>query len=162
MASATTQSTKAVDIEGIRKDMLWGEPHVPAVAHFNAAGDSPMPRQVLERVTRHMEAEATLGGYEAAANVQEELEAVYDSAAQLINAKPEEIALQVLLWRRVTEHCRKSHMKPQPFNKVFVSGQAITGGGIQRQRLTSCDACDKWGSRLDLKKQPPIVVTDGD
>lgn len=107
MAPVRTQSTKAVDIESIRKDMLWSEPHVPAVAHFNAAGDSPMPRQVLERVTRHMEAEATLGGYEAAANVEEELEAVYDSAAKLINAKPEEIALQVLYYfrlRTVTEH----------------------------------------------------------
>ncbi|CAM9668653.1 unnamed protein product [Scytosiphon promiscuus] len=94
MTSVTTQSTETVDIESIRKDMLWGEPHLPAVAHFNSAGDSPMPRQVLDRVTRHMEVEATLGGYEAAANVQEELEAVYDSAAELINAKPEEIALQ--------------------------------------------------------------------
>ncbi|CAN0448694.1 unnamed protein product, partial [Scytosiphon promiscuus] len=95
MTSVTTQSTGTVDIESVRKDILWGEPHLPAVAHFNSAGDSPMPRQVLERVTRHMEVEATLGGYEAAANVQEELEAVYDSAAELINAKPEEIALQV-------------------------------------------------------------------
>lgn len=64
-------------------------------AHFNSAGDSAMPLQVLERVKAHMQMEATLGGYEAATIAQEELEAVYSSAAQLINAKPEEIALQV-------------------------------------------------------------------
>lgn len=81
-----------VDVERARKDILGGA--TPAT-HFNAAGDSPMPRPVLERVTRHMEAEASLGGYEAAALCDEELESVYESAARLINAEPDEIALQV-------------------------------------------------------------------
>lgn len=95
MACLTTESGgSTVDVERIRRDMVWDNGPTP-VAHFNSAGDSPMPLKVLERVQAHMQIEATLGGYEAAANVQEELEAVYSSAAQLINAKPEEIALQV-------------------------------------------------------------------
>lgn len=94
MSSMAPESAKTVDVERVRRDMLWGGGAKP-VAHFNSAGDSPMPSAVLDRVTQHMQLEATLGGYEAAANVQEELEAVYDSAAQLINAKPDEIALQV-------------------------------------------------------------------
>lgn len=81
-----------VDIRRVREDILKGT--TPAT-HFNSAGDSPMPRPVLERVTKHMQMEATLGGYEAAAICHEELESVYESAAQLINAKPAEIALQV-------------------------------------------------------------------
>lgn len=91
---ATETGGSTVDVERIRRDMVWDAAPTP-VAHFNSAGDSPMPLKVLERVQTHMQMEATLGGYEAAANVQEELEAVYSSAAQLINAKPEEIALQV-------------------------------------------------------------------
>lgn len=94
MSSSAVESAKTkVDVECVRRDMLWGGA-IP-VAHFNSAGDSPMPSTVLDRVTQHMQMEATLGGYEAAANVQEELDAVYDSAAQLINAEPDEIALQV-------------------------------------------------------------------
>lgn len=96
MSSSTTTAAArtAVDVVGVRNEMAW-EDTEPCVAHFNAAGDSPMPRTVLERVQTHMQMEATLGGYEAAANVQDELEAVYDSAAKLINAQPDEIALQV-------------------------------------------------------------------
>ena len=95
---ATESGGSTVDVDRVRRDMLWDAEPTP-VAHFNSAGDSPMPLQVLERVQAHMQMEATLGGYEAAANVQEELEAVYSSAAQLINAKPNEIALQVSSWR---------------------------------------------------------------
>eukprot|EP00752_Nemacystus_decipiens_P010194 g9084.t1 len=94
MACLTTESGgSTVDVERIRREMVWDASPTP-VAHFNSAGDSPMPLKVLERVQAHMQMEATLGGYEAAANAQDELEAVYSSAAQLINAKPEEIALQ--------------------------------------------------------------------
>lgn len=82
-----------VDVDRIRKDIL--EP-AKAVTHLNSAGDSPMPRPVLERVTKHAEMEATFGGYEAAARCEKELEAVYTSAAQLINAHKDMIALQVL------------------------------------------------------------------
>ncbi|CAM9583756.1 unnamed protein product [Ectocarpus sp. 4 AP-2014] len=95
MSSSTTTAAArtAVDVVGVRNEMAWEGTEL-CVAHFNAAGDSPMPRTVLERVQTHMQMEATLGGYEAAANVQDELEAVYNSAAKLINAQPDEIALQ--------------------------------------------------------------------
>lgn len=95
------------DVDRVRRDMVW-DAAPTAVAHFNSAGDSPMPLKVLERVKAHMEIEATLGGYEAAANVQEELEAVYSSAAQFINAKPDEIALQVCPYVRCRRHGGKS------------------------------------------------------
>lgn len=99
MSCLTTASLgdAAVDVERIRNDMVR-DGKEPPVAHFNSAGDSPMPAKVLERIEAHMRMEAALGGYEAAANVQEELEAVYGSAAELINANPEEIALQVRLF----------------------------------------------------------------
>lgn len=90
-ASAQTPALSTVDVDKCRKDMVDADGTVV----FNSAGDSPMPRAVLERVTRHLEMEATLGGYEAAARCSDELEEVYNNAARLINANPEEIALQV-------------------------------------------------------------------
>lgn len=93
MPPLPTESPAKVDVERVRKDML--DLATASVVHLNNAGDSPMPRPVLERVTSHMQAEAMLGGYEAAARCDEELEAVYESAAQLINAEKDEIAMQV-------------------------------------------------------------------
>lgn len=87
------ESPAKVDVERVRQDMV--DLATSSVVHLNNAGDSPMPRPVLERVISHMQAEATLGGYEAAARCDEELEAVYESAAQLINADKDEIAMQV-------------------------------------------------------------------
>ena len=91
-ALVTGSSSSEVDVERARKDILGG---ATLAVHFNSAGDSPMPRPVLERVTRHMEMEASLGGYEAEAMCDKELESVYESAARLINAESNEIALQV-------------------------------------------------------------------
>jgi cysteine desulfurase / selenocysteine lyase len=61
--------------------------------HFNNAGASLMPRPVIETVIRHLELEATIGGYEAADAERERIAAVYRSCARLVNCDPEEIAL---------------------------------------------------------------------
>jgi cysteine desulfurase / selenocysteine lyase len=61
--------------------------------HFNNAGASLMPRPVIETVIRHLELEATIGGYEAADAERERIAAVYRSCARLVNCEPEEIAL---------------------------------------------------------------------
>lgn len=103
--SAQTSVSSAVDVERVRKDML--DAH--ATVQLNSAGDSPMPRTVLDRVTRHLEMEATVGGYEAAARCREELEEVYESAARLINANPDEIALQVRLRGRARRFAQPRH-----------------------------------------------------
>lgn len=68
-------------------------PGAEGVIHFNNAGASLMPECVLETVIEHLRLEARMGGYEAANARAAELEAVYVSAAKLINARPDEIAL---------------------------------------------------------------------
>lgn len=98
--STSTSILSDVNVERVRKDML----DASGTLQFNNAGDSPMPRAVLERVTSYLEMEATIGGYEAAARCGEELQEVYDSAARLINASPDEIALQVR--SRLGPYCR--------------------------------------------------------
>jgi cysteine desulfurase / selenocysteine lyase len=63
------------------------------VAHFNHAGASLMPSVVLDTVVGHLTREADIGGYEAADEAEERLEAVYTSTATLIGALPVEIAI---------------------------------------------------------------------
>lgn len=63
------------------------------VIHFNNAGSSLMPSQVLHRMTTYLDLEMRYGGYEAADICHDQIEQVYDSAARLIGAGREEIAV---------------------------------------------------------------------
>lgn len=75
-------------------DRLRAEtPGCAEVVHFNHAGDSLSPRPVVDTVIAHVEREALIGGYEAEDEASARLEAVYDSAAKLINADSSEIAI---------------------------------------------------------------------
>jgi cysteine desulfurase / selenocysteine lyase len=78
-----------IDLERLRAET----PGCAQVAHFNNAGCALPPKPVLDAVIEHLQLEARIGGYEAAAKADDRLEAVYASIAQLINAVPDEIAL---------------------------------------------------------------------
>ncbi|MDQ1129322.1 aminotransferase class V-fold PLP-dependent enzyme [Microbacterium sp. SORGH_AS_0888] len=62
-------------------------------SHFNSAGSALPSRPVVATVIDHLRREEEIGGYEAAAEARPRVEAVYASAAQLIGADAEEIAL---------------------------------------------------------------------
>ena len=79
----------ALDLERLRRDT----PGCERWAHFNNAGASLMPTPVVDAVVGHLRLEVEIGGYEAAAAETPRLEAVYDSAAALIGARRDEIAL---------------------------------------------------------------------
>ncbi len=68
-------------------------PGCAEVLHLNNAGAALMPRPVIDAHVAHVRREARVGGYEAAAAMREELEAVYASVARLLGAAPDEIAL---------------------------------------------------------------------
>ncbi|EHR60984.1 aminotransferase class V-fold PLP-dependent enzyme [Saccharomonospora cyanea] len=68
-------------------------PACEAVMHFNNAGSSLPPRQVVDRVVRHLRLEERIGGYEAAAEVSDELADGYAAIARLVGARPDEIAI---------------------------------------------------------------------
>ena len=78
-----------IDIERARRDT----PAASEVLHFNNAGAALMPAPVLQAQLRHLQLEAETGGYEAAAAVDDRIEAIYDSIARLLNADRTEIAL---------------------------------------------------------------------
>jgi cysteine desulfurase/selenocysteine lyase len=62
-------------------------------AHLNNAGAGLVPTPVLDAVVDHLQLEARIGAYEAAAREAERCAAVYPSIARLVGANLEEIAL---------------------------------------------------------------------
>lgn len=78
-----------MNIEQLRADT----PAVTQLIHFNNAGAALMPAPVIETMTRHIQLEASLGGYEAAGHQSAEVDNVYGAIARLINAQPDEIAV---------------------------------------------------------------------
>jgi selenocysteine lyase/cysteine desulfurase len=78
-----------IDLQAARADTPGCETRL----HFNNAGASLMPRPVVDTVLQHLELEALVGGYEAADAEEDRIEAIYDSAARLLNGRRDEIAL---------------------------------------------------------------------
>jgi selenocysteine lyase/cysteine desulfurase len=78
-----------IDVERVRAET----PGCAHVAHFNNAGSSLPPAPVLAAVIEHLEREAEIGGYEAAAERSDRLEHTYDALARLIGARRDEIAV---------------------------------------------------------------------
>lgn len=74
-------------------ELRQATPGVETVLHFNNAGAALPPNAVLETVIEHLKREAEIGGYEAAAEAHDRLEAVYASLAQLIGAKANQMAV---------------------------------------------------------------------
>ncbi|TRW87957.1 aminotransferase class V-fold PLP-dependent enzyme [Mycolicibacterium sp. 018/SC-01/001] len=68
-------------------------PGVANSAYLMNAGAALMPVQVVDAVVSHLRLEAAIGGYAAADEVSDRLDAVYDSVASLIGAHREEVAL---------------------------------------------------------------------
>ena len=78
-----------IDVE-LARAITPGTRHV---CHLNNAGASLATQPVLDAVTGYLQREATIGGYEAEAEAQPTIAAVYDSVAALIGARRDEVAL---------------------------------------------------------------------
>lgn len=78
-----------MDIDRIRADT----PASSRRAYLHNAGSALMPVQVVHAMKRHIDLEAEIGGYAAAAREAARLDGVYRSVARLLNASPDEIAL---------------------------------------------------------------------
>ncbi|UVS77387.1 putative cysteine desulfurase [Actinokineospora sp. UTMC 2448] len=77
-----------LDVPALRADT----PGCVNVNHLNNAGCGLMATPVLTAVLDHLNLEAAIGGYEAAAARAEEVRGFYAQIAALINARPENIA----------------------------------------------------------------------
>ncbi|WP_343948860.1 aminotransferase class V-fold PLP-dependent enzyme [Nonomuraea longicatena] len=67
-------------------------PGCEQVVHFNNAGCGLLAAPVLAAMVEHLQLEAGIGGYEAAAARAEQVRDFYTEIAALINARPENIA----------------------------------------------------------------------
>ncbi|MFE1794775.1 FAD-dependent oxidoreductase [Streptomyces sp. NPDC059517] len=79
----------ALDVAALRA----ATPGMRHAHHLNAAGSALPSAATLAAVTDHLRLESLLGGYEAAEALADRTEAVYHSAARLIGAAPQDIAL---------------------------------------------------------------------
>ncbi|MDH3759831.1 MAG: aminotransferase class V-fold PLP-dependent enzyme [Gammaproteobacteria bacterium] len=78
-----------IDKQAVTSDLLSAEGSI----HLDNAGAALMPRCVLDTQIEHLQLEAAVGGYESARRKHADIEAVYDSVAQLINCRADEIAI---------------------------------------------------------------------
>jgi cysteine desulfurase/selenocysteine lyase len=79
----------AIDVQRARRET----PGCENVLHFNNAGAALMPQPVLQATIGHLQLEALIGGYEAAAQAHAAVEHVYDAAATLLGCRRDEIAV---------------------------------------------------------------------
>ena len=85
-----------MDLARLRADTPGCEHRI----HLNNAGASLMPKLVIDAIQTHIELEATIGGYEAAAYVGSEIFECYAEVAKLLGTSPDRIAF--------TEHATAS------------------------------------------------------
>ena len=102
-------------VEAIRSDT----PGIANVNHLMAAGSALMPQPVIDAVVGFTRLEGDIGGYEAQAEKAEELDAVYDSLARLLNANRDEIAV---LENATAGWCQAFYsLKFEPGDRVLTS-----------------------------------------
>ncbi|GAA2292707.1 aminotransferase class V-fold PLP-dependent enzyme [Nonomuraea roseoviolacea subsp. roseoviolacea] len=67
-------------------------PACESLIHFNNAGCGLLPKPALQAMIDHLELEAAIGGYEASAARGAQVRDFYDSIADLIGCRPENVA----------------------------------------------------------------------
>src|SRR3954452_13377489 len=128
-----------IDLERARAET----PGVEHVAHLNNAGAALPPRQVHEAVVGHLEREAEIGGYEAAAERRDRSEHTYDALAELLHASREEIAV-------VENATRAWDMAFYSFR--FARGDRILTGRAEYASnwIALKQVADRTGARIDV------------
>lgn len=86
--SFACNSEPLLDIASLRADT----PGCETVIHFNNAGCGLLARPVLQSMLDHLNLEARIGGYEAAAARKTEVRGFYTAIADLINCGPDNVA----------------------------------------------------------------------
>lgn len=78
-----------MDIDALRQDT----PGTMNRVHLNNAGAGLLSRRTLDAMTSHLELEAAIGGYEAADQERDRIDATHGHIARLVGGQAEEIAL---------------------------------------------------------------------
>jgi selenocysteine lyase/cysteine desulfurase len=128
-----------IDLASVRAD-------TPACAErifLDSAGSSLPPRPVLDEVVGHLRREAEVGGYRAAAERQDDLEAGYQVFADLLDCDPEEVAF--------TDSATRSWLSLvdsipiEPGDRILISQVEYGANGVALLRLA-----ERTGATLDV------------
>lgn len=126
-----------IDVEALRANT----PGVEEVIHLNNAGAALMPLPVVDTILGFLDIEVRRGGYEAKEAFAGEIDGVYRSIGQLINAQPDEIALAD--------------------NATRAWDMAFYGFGLgsgDRILTTSTEYVSNWAAYLHLRDTRGVIV----
>jgi cysteine desulfurase / selenocysteine lyase len=125
------------------------------VLHLNHAGASLLPQPVLDAVIGHLQLEAEVGGYEAAARAEPALDHTYDAVATLLGCDRDEVALTDSATRGWTSVV---YSLPLTAGDRLITTRAEYGSNaialLQLQRRTGCEIVlveDDEHGQLDLE-----------
>lgn len=121
--------------------------------HFNAAGAALPATGTVEAVIEHFRAESLSGGYEAAQHAAPALSAVYARVADLLGARPEEVALvesATAGWQRAV-----SALRLRPGDRVLAARSSYVSSALQ---LLSAER--DHGVRVELLPNGPDGAVD--
>ncbi len=109
------------------------------VLHLNHAGASLLPQPVLDAVVGHLELEARIGGYEAAEAAAPQVERTYGALAELLGARPSEIALMDSSTRAWDMAVYSLPIEPQ--DRVLISRAEYGSNAIALLQLRQRTGC---------------------
>lgn len=118
-------------------------PSTASALHLNAAGASPPPLHVIDRMCLHLEREGEVGGYRAAAEVALELEGVYDSVARLLGCERREVALAESASAAWTKVFYSAARELEEGDEVLVHSSVYAADFV-----AATEACDAAGARV--------------
>ena len=132
-------------------------PGTTQVTHLNNAGSALPPSVVVDRQVAHLRREAEIGGYEAHAEAAEEIAAVPDSVARLMNCRPEQVALvesATVAWDRALQAV--IHSEPlQPGDRILIASAEYASNVLPLIQVAS-----KSGAIIDVIPEGPDGSTD--
>jgi cysteine desulfurase/selenocysteine lyase len=133
-----------IDIGQLRADT----PGCELVRHFNNAGGSLPPRQVLDAVISHLQREALQGPVEAGNAAAAALDDTYVAAAEMLNCRPEEIAIAESgsrAWSVAFSHFAVGNGRLRAGDRILTSASEWAGNYI-----ALLDTARATGATVDL------------
>jgi cysteine desulfurase / selenocysteine lyase len=126
-----------IDVDKLRAET----PGTENVIHLNNAGSSLMPQPVIDAILRYLDREIGYGGYETHRAFANELDGVYGTIAELINAESSEIAI--------------NDSATRAWDMAFYSMPFNEGDRIL---TTTTEYVSNWAAYLQLRNAKGIIV----